>query len=95
MIRVDRLTIRYGDRVALRDVTLEVPNGSVTAIVGPSGCGKSSLLQAINRLTDLVPGAEVSGSIEVDSQEGRGTVLTVLLPLFDIQHGADLPVSAS
>ncbi|HRF00244.1 MAG TPA: phosphate ABC transporter ATP-binding protein [Pirellulaceae bacterium] len=78
MIRVDRLTIRYGDRVALRDVTLEVPNGSVTAIVGPSGCGKSSLLQAINRLTDLVPGAEVSGSIEVDGRsvhDGRRAVV--------------------
>lgn len=62
MIRLEKLGVSYGKKQVLRDVTFEVPRGSVTAIVGPSGCGKTSLLSALNRMTDLIPQANVTGS---------------------------------
>jgi len=64
-IRLDDVGVRYGDVVALHDVSLDIPAGMITAIVGPSGCGKSSLLASINRMTDLTPGAVVDGQVTV------------------------------
>lgn len=66
LISIDNLTVRYGANVALRNITLRVPQGSVTALVGPSGCGKSSLLLALNRLSDLTPTCAVGGKITFD-----------------------------
>ena len=66
MIRTEQLSVRYRSVTAVRDVTLTVPNGAVTAVVGPSGCGKSSFLSALNRMTDLIPGAQVSGRVIID-----------------------------
>jgi len=63
------LAVRYGSETALEGVDLEVDEGSIQAIVGPSGCGKSSLLMALNRLTDLVPGARVEGSVRIGDQQ--------------------------
>ncbi|RMF37547.1 MAG: phosphate ABC transporter ATP-binding protein [Planctomycetota bacterium] len=62
-IEIHRVSIAYGDRTVLRDVSLVVPPRTVTAIVGPSGCGKSSLLASINRMTDLIDGCRVDGEI--------------------------------
>lgn len=66
MIRAERLALRYHGRAAFEDVTLEIPRGRITAIVGPSGCGKTSFLQCLNRLTDLIPGAAMSGVVKLD-----------------------------
>ena len=66
MIRTCCLSVAYRRRPAVRDVDLEVRRGSVTAIIGPSGCGKSSFLASLNRMTDLVPGCTVTGSVRVD-----------------------------
>ena len=69
MIRTEHLTLRYRGKPAFEDVSLEIPRGQITAVVGPSGCGKSSFLTCLNRLTDLVPGAALSGSIRLDGVE--------------------------
>ena len=53
----------YYDFAAVRNVTLAVPSGQVTAIIGPSGCGKSTLLRAVNRMNDFVPGARATGKL--------------------------------
>lgn len=66
MIRTEKLSVHYHNSIAVRNVTLEVPNGQITAIVGPSGCGKSSFLSALNRMTDLIPGATTSGQVFID-----------------------------
>jgi len=71
VIRVEGLGVRYGEAWALRDVSLEIPRGGITAIVGPSGCGKSSFLAALNRLTDLMPGARVEGRVLLDGHDVR------------------------
>ena len=57
------LDIYYGDFQAVTDVTLTVPAGEVTAFIGPSGCGKSSVLRAVNRMHETVPGATVGGRV--------------------------------
>jgi len=65
-IVVDNVNIRYGEHVAMKDVSLRIRPNRVTAIVGPSGCGKSSFLYCLNGLSDMVPNCEVSGGITFD-----------------------------
>ena len=69
LVQVDGLEVHYGAHVALRDVTMPIHRGCITAIVGPSGCGKSTFLNCLNRLTDLLPGCVVRGRITLDGQE--------------------------
>ena len=63
------LTVRYRGRAALRGVNLTVADGSVTALIGPSGCGKTSFLNCINRMTDLIAGCEVSGTLSLFGED--------------------------
>ncbi len=60
---LDNVTISYGGKAAVADVTLSIPKGLITAFIGPSGCGKSTLLRSLNRMNDLVPGASVTGPV--------------------------------
>lgn len=63
---IKNLTVYYGKLKAVDDVSLDVPNGQVTAIIGPSGCGKSSFIRCLNRMHELVVGARVKGEILLD-----------------------------
>jgi phosphate transport system ATP-binding protein len=65
-ITIDRLDAWYGSFRALREVTLAIEPHTVTAFIGPSGCGKSTFLRTLNRMHELVPGAAVKGSIQLD-----------------------------
>lgn len=65
---VDNLSVYYGGAIALRDVTMDILEGKITAFIGPSGCGKSTLLRCFNRTNDLVPGAEVKGGLTYRGQ---------------------------
>jgi phosphate transport system ATP-binding protein len=56
-------SVLYGANRAVKNVSLAMPSGRVTAVIGPSGCGKSTLLRAINRMNDLVPGCRVEGEL--------------------------------
>src|SRR5512133_691029 len=57
------LSVSYGTVPAIRDVTLEIGQNMVTAIIGPSGCGKSTFIRTLNRMNDLVPSAKVEGEV--------------------------------
>lgn len=65
--------VRGTGRVLLHDVNFEVPRHRITGIIGPSGAGKSTLLKCINRLIELVPGLEVSGSVMFDGSDIRAS----------------------
>ena len=60
---VKNLSIWYGQKEAIHDVTIDIPPNNVTAIIGPSGCGKSTFLRCLNRMHELVPNTRVEGSI--------------------------------
>src|SRR5260370_31181917 len=65
-LEVDSLSFFYGKTRALKDVTFDIPEKRITAIIGPSGCGKTTLLRAFNRMYDLVPGARAQGTVMLD-----------------------------
>jgi phosphate transport system ATP-binding protein len=68
-LRMRRVSFHYGRFQALHEVSLDVPETGVTALIGPSGCGKSTLLRIFNRMYDLVPGCRVEGSVTVGGEE--------------------------
>jgi len=68
-ISVRDLNVYYGPMNALRDVSVDIPEKKITAIIGPSGCGKSTLLRAFNRLIETVDGVRVTGRILVDGAD--------------------------
>jgi phosphate transport system ATP-binding protein len=63
------LTIRYGTKAAVKNVSLSLPERNVTALIGPSGCGKSTFLRALNRMNELIPGASFEGKILLDGRD--------------------------
>ncbi len=71
-LHAENVSIRYGGRLAVRDVTLDVHEHSVMSFIGPSGCGKSTMLRCFDRMNDLIPGAAVQGRIELDGQDMYG-----------------------
>jgi phosphate transport system ATP-binding protein len=58
-------SLYYGAHHALKHISFEIPEHSVTAIIGPSGCGKSTLIRSFNRMNDLIPGVRTEGRLEV------------------------------
>ena len=68
-LKVDSLSFFYGKTRALKDVTFEIPERRITAIIGPSGCGKTTLLRVFNRMYDLVPGARAEGTVIMDGSD--------------------------
>jgi len=63
------LDVYYGDDHALKSVSMEIPEQSVTALIGPSGCGKSTYLRCLNRMNDRINAASVDGSVQLDGNE--------------------------
>lgn len=67
-ISVRNLNVFYGNDQALKNVSIDIPDKKIIAIIGPSGCGKTTLLRSFNRLVDLVDGIRVSGEVLVDGE---------------------------
>jgi len=65
-ISAKALNLHYGEKHALRDITMDIAPNRVTALIGPSGCGKSTFLRCLNRMNDLIDSARVSGKVYVD-----------------------------
>jgi phosphate transport system ATP-binding protein len=63
------VNVFYGDKHALQNVSVNIPDRSVMAFIGPSGCGKSTFLRCINRMNDTIPIARVTGKIVIDNQD--------------------------
>jgi len=63
ILDIKNISVSYGNTTALKNVTFQVPEKNVIALIGPSGCGKSTLIRCINRMNDLIPSANVEGSV--------------------------------
>jgi phosphate transport system ATP-binding protein len=68
-IRVRDVNFWYGEKQALKNISMDVPAGRVTAFIGPSGCGKSTLLRCLNRMNELIPGTRLDGQILIDGHD--------------------------
>ena len=78
-ISVQNLNVHYGSEHVLKNITLNIPDRKITAIIGPSGCGKTTLLKSFNRLIDSVEGVKVSGRVLVDDEN-------ILDPKTEVTH---------
>jgi phosphate transport system ATP-binding protein len=68
-IQANNVSVHYGEKLAIDDVSLAIDNRLVTAFIGPSGCGKSTFLRTFNRMNDTIPVAKVSGEILLDGAD--------------------------
>jgi phosphate transport system ATP-binding protein len=66
------LTVSYGDKPAVKDVSMDIYHKNITALIGPSGCGKSTLLRCLNRMNDLIPSARVEGTLLFHGEDVYG-----------------------
>lgn len=68
-IKIKNLNAYYGEKQVLKDISLEIEEKKVTAIIGPSGCGKSTLLRCVNRMNDFIDIFRADGEIEIDGSD--------------------------
>jgi phosphate transport system ATP-binding protein len=77
MVEIEKVSLWYGEKMALKEISMSVPKHRVTAYIGPSGCGKSTLLRCLNRMNDLVDGVKMTGSIRIGGTDIYGPGLDV------------------
>ena len=77
MVEIEHLSLWYGAKAALTDITMAVPKHRVTAFIGPSGCGKTTLLRCLNRMNDLVDGVRIAGTIRIGGTDVYDPALEV------------------
>ncbi len=69
ILAVSDLYLWYGNLQALKDITVNIPEKSITALIGPSGCGKSTFLKTLNRMNDLIPGVRITGEVRYRGED--------------------------
>jgi len=77
-VHADKVDVYYGEKHALKGVSVDIPERSVTAFIGPSGCGKSTFLRCINRMNDTIEGCRVTGEILIDGGDIYDPALDVV-----------------
>ena len=77
IITVKDLCLWYGSTQALKNISIDIPEKSITALIGPSGCGKSTFLKTLNRMNDLIPGVKITGEVNYKGQN-------ILAPSVDV-----------
>ncbi|WP_174482444.1 phosphate ABC transporter ATP-binding protein [methanotrophic endosymbiont of Bathymodiolus puteoserpentis (Logatchev)] len=78
LFSIKNLSLHYGTKPALKNVSLDIYEGCITALIGPSGCGKTSFLSTLNRLTDMLPDCKVTGDIQFNGNDLRDPSVDVL-----------------
>ena len=73
VFRLENVAVHYGPKEAVNDITFEIGEKEITALIGPSGCGKSTLIRCLNRMNDLIPSAKVSGQVLFHDQDLYGS----------------------
>lgn len=69
IFKIKDLDLYYGEKQALKKVTMDINKNRVTAFIGPSGCGKSTFLRCLNRMNDLIEGCRIEGSITINDTD--------------------------
>ena len=69
IISVKDMCLWYGEHQALKNINIEIPEKSITALIGPSGCGKSTFLKTLNRMNDLIPSVKITGEVRYDGAD--------------------------
>jgi phosphate transport system ATP-binding protein len=77
-MRATKISVYYGEKQALKDVSIDVHDDRVTAFIGPSGCGKSTFLRCLNRMNDTIPTARVTGKVELDGHDINSPAMDVV-----------------
>ena len=77
--QIEELNLYYGQFHALKNITMGLESGGITAFIGPSGCGKSTLLKTLNRMNDLVEGCRIEGRVLLDGEDIYGEMDPSLL----------------
>jgi len=78
-MRTENVDVFYDDKQAIFDVTLDIGNNEVIAMIGPSGCGKSTFLRCLNRMNDTIPSCKVTGNMTLDGEDLYGVGLDPVL----------------
>ena len=77
IITVKDLCLWYGSHKALKDININIPDQSITALIGPSGCGKSTVLKTLNRMNDLIPDVKITGDVRYQGKDIFGADVDV------------------
>lgn len=77
-IEVENLNLWYGEKQALKNISMHIPKNSVTALIGPSGCGKSTFIRCLNRMNDLIKSCRIEGKISIEGKDIYGTGVDVV-----------------
>ncbi|WP_285762889.1 phosphate ABC transporter ATP-binding protein PstB [Microbulbifer sp. NKW57] len=77
-LRMRGIDVFYGDKQAIHNVSLDIGQHEVVAMIGPSGCGKSTFLRCLNRMNDTIEGCRVSGDIQLDGEQINGASVDVV-----------------
>lgn len=77
-IIVENLNLWYGEKQALKNISLQIPRNSVTALIGPSGCGKSTFIRCLNRMNDLVKNCRIEGKVLIENEDIYGADVDVV-----------------
>ncbi len=77
-MEANNVSVYYGEKKAIDDVSITIPTQYVTAFIGPSGCGKSTFLRSLNRMNDTIPSARLEGSITLDGEDIYGSQMDVV-----------------
>lgn len=77
-MRASEVSVYYGAKKAIDNVSIDIPQKYVTAFIGPSGCGKSTFLRTLNRMNDTIPTARVEGRIELDEEDIYSSAMDVV-----------------
>jgi phosphate transport system ATP-binding protein len=77
-MRAEEISVFYGEKQALKNVSINIHDDRVTAFIGPSGCGKSTFLRCLNRMNDTIASARVTGRIELDGDDINASSMDVV-----------------
>ncbi len=77
-IQVENLNLWYGEKQALKNVSMQIPKNSITALIGPSGCGKSTFIRCLNRMNDLIKDCRIEGRVLTEGKDIYGPNIDVV-----------------